>query len=144
MSNKKKYKSLFGAKGLITASQYLAERIILKRIHKKGLSLPDRFWASGDIQYKYWKNILISEKIKADKLLKKYDESCVIKALESHECKVILSLQNKKIYRVASELQKVKDTKEKVKEKVNIESVPVSSLPRKKTGKKSIIGRLND
>lgn len=144
MSHKKKYKSQFGASGLITASQFLAECIILRRIKKKGLSLPSRFWTYNNIEYKYWKNALKSEVIKANALLKKYDESCVIQAFNSNECKVILSLQNKKIYRVASELQKRKDTKEQIKEKTDIEFVPASSLPRKKTGKKTVIGRLND
>ena len=143
MSNSKKYKSIYGSENLLTAAQYLAELIAKRRSKKKGLSLPDRFWSNNGTEYKYWKNVIVSENIHANKLLKKYDEDCVIKAFNSYECEKILSIKNKKLEEESRKNQKIKNDREKYKErneKRDLDENKVPSKPMKK--KKSKLGKL--
>lgn len=145
MSYKKKYKSIFGAAGLITAPHYLAEKIIKKRVDKKGLKIPDRIWDkkfSKDLEYKYWHGAYFGEYKKACVILKKYDEECVIKAIDSHECKLVLSLYNKNLERIIKDFQKVKEIKEKTREKNESFVSYKSKLPPKQKGNKSKLGKL--
>lgn len=145
MSYKAKYKSCLGATRLITAPNYLAEQIIHKRASKKGIRLPDAIWNPKyrkDLRYKYWCNAYMGEVTKAASLLKQFDEDCVIQALKSPECDVILSLQNEKLERKSRELQDKKTLAEKNKETVELNVVSPDTLPRKRLGKKSKLGKL--
>ena len=145
MFYKQKYKSIFGAKGLITAPNYLAEQIIKKRIDKKGISIPDCIWNprfKTSLLYKYWHGAYVGEMINALALLKQYDEDCVIHALESHECKAILSVTNEKLARISREKQEVKDRQEEFSEKNTITLTAVDSVPKPQKGKKSMRGKL--
>lgn len=145
MSYKKKYKSVFGAKGLINAPNYLAEQIIERRMNKKGLKLPDRIWDRKyrkDLQYKYWHGAYFGEVTHACKLLKDFDEDCVIQALDSHECKLILSVTNNTLRRVAREIQKVKEQRERFKERQELTIVATTSTPKPKRRTKSKLGKL--
>lgn len=145
MSYQKKYRSVFGARGLITAPNYLAEQIIKKRIAKKGIKIPQRIWDkkfAKDPEYKYWHGAYFGEYKKACAVLKKYDEDCVIKALDSYECKLVLSLHNKTFERVIKEIQKTKQIKEQVKEKVKTHVEYKNKLPPKPKGQKSRLSKL--
>jgi len=145
MSYKKKYTSVFGARGLIDAPNYLAEQILLKRANQKDIKLPDGFWRkqySHNVMYKYWYSVYPGEVIKAKAILSKYDEDCVIQALNHPECKVILSLHNEKLERIARELQKKKELAEQNKEEVELNIVSPNTLPRKRLGNKSKLGKL--
>ncbi len=145
MSYKKKYKSIFGAKGLITAPNHLAELIVQKRADKKGLKIPDRIWDKQfktSLQHKYWHSAYMGELTHSYALLKKYDEDCIIEAFNSFECKPILTLRNSKLSRVAGQLQEKKDLAESVREKNELNIVSNTALPRKKQGKKTRLGKL--
>jgi hypothetical protein len=136
---------MFGAKGLITAPHYLAEKIIKKRIEKKGITIPNRIWDKKflkDLEYKYWHGAYFGEYKKACEILKKYDEDCVIKAIDSYECKLVLSLYNQTFERIIKELQKVKAQKESIKEKVENFISFKSELPKKQPGTKSRLSKL--
>ena len=126
---KRKYTSIYGAKNLLTAAQYLAELIIEKRSKKQNEKLPSRFWTLPE--YKKWKLILQSENIHACELLKKYDEDCVINGFNCYECDVILTLKNKKLDMASQRFQKEKDKVEKVKEIVELNTTTIDVLPRK-------------
>jgi len=145
MSYQKKYKSIFGANGLITAPNHLAEIIIKKRINKKGIKIPSRIWDkkfAKDPDYKYWHGAYFGEYKKACAVLKKYDEECVVKAIESYECKLVLSLYNKTFERVIKELQKQKHIKEKTKERIKPIVTYKNKLPPKQKGTKSRLSKL--
>lgn len=145
MSYKKKYKSMFGAKGLITAPNYLAEKIVKKRADKKGLRLPNRIWDrkySRDLQYKYWHGAYFGEYKKACDVLSRHDEGCVIKAIDSYECEKILSLYNQTFERVISEFEKIKEVKEQNREKIEQLASYKSEVAPKPKGNKSKIGKL--
>ena len=145
MSYKKKYKSIYGAKGLVNAPNHLAECIIKKRADKKGIKIPDRIWSKEfkrDLQYKYWHNAYFGELVHANALLDKYDESCIIEALHSYECNVILSLKNDKLARVARELHHKKKRAEQIREVNELHVVSPTTLPRKKSGTKTKLCKL--
>lgn len=145
MSNKKKYQSILGAKGLITASNYLAELIIKKRSDSKGIKLPNRIWSEQfkkDIRYKYWHNSYFGELVHACSLLKKYDMDCILSALNSPECKVILSLKNVKLDRIAQEYQEKKKLEDTTQEKISLVTTDINSQPRPKLGVKNKLSKL--
>ena len=142
MSNKAKYKSIYGSTRLLRVEQYLAELIIKRRADKKGLRLPDKFWTIKDIQYKYWKNALASEIIHGSKIAKQYDSDCIIKAFNSYECQVILTLKNSKLDRIANDLQKKKDLAKQVREINPLEVVSPDEKPRQPIGRKNKLGKL--
>jgi hypothetical protein len=146
MSHKKKYPSIFGASGLITAAHYMAERIIKRRVDKKGVRIPDRIWQpqfKNNLRYKYWHNAYFGQVTHANNLLKEFDEECLIDAFNSHECQVILSVTNGTLKRVARDKEEVKAIKEAAKEAVTIVTTStdkVGDIKLKK--KKSKLGKL--
>lgn len=146
MSYKKKYKSIYGAVGLVTAPNHLAELIIKKRADKKGLKIPNQIWSpkfkDKTSPYKYWYNAYFGELVHAASILKKYDEDCVIEAFHHHECLLILSLRNAKLTRISNELQQKKNLFESTKEKNKLNIVSANTLPRKTAGQKSKLGKL--
>jgi len=145
MSNKKRYKSIFGAKGLITAPNYLAELIIQKRADLKGIKIPPRIWGpqyKKDIRYKYWHNAYFSELNHAHALCKDFDATLLITAFNDFECKPILTLKNAKLTRIANQLKQKKELAESIKEKNVLNVVSADTTPRKKQGKKNKLGKL--
>lgn len=146
MSYQKKYKSILGADDLINAPNYLAEQIIVKRAKQKGIKLPNKIWDKkfkNKLEYKYWHNAYIGEVIHATKILKEFDESCVIKALDSYRCKPILTLKNQKLRAEAKELQNKKEQQELIKEEIVVNKAPVNTRPRRPlSGTKTKLGKL--
>lgn len=133
MSYKKKYQSLMGAKGLITAPNYLAELIILKRANKKGINLPHRIWDKQfkGSEYKYWHNSYFGELVYASAILEQFDEDCVIEAFNHNECELILSLKNEKLYRISKEIQDKKTLLLATKEKIDLVIANPNSITKR-------------
>jgi len=146
MSYSKKYKSHLGAQGLITAPNYLAEFILLRHAENRGIKLPSRIWNktlySKSLQWKYWYGLYHGEMKRALALLKKFNLNHILKALNTGEGKVILSLQNKKLSRLVKDVTIQEEKNEKYKEKVELNIVEPTTLPRSYTNKKSKLGKL--
>ena len=94
------------------------------------------------LQWKYWYGLYSGERGRAIKLLEKFELNDIIKALETNEGKVILSLTNDKVPRLAKQAQTQRELMEKTAEKVELTEVTPYTLPRINKGKKSKLGKL--
>jgi hypothetical protein len=145
MSHKKKYESKLGAKGLITAPNFLAEFILLRHAKSRKNSVPQRIWDKKfkkDLRWKYWHSLYHGEMTRAAKLLKDFELKDVLTALNTDEGKVILSLSNNKIRRLTKQAQTQRELAEQTKEKVELNVVSGDTLPRRTNTKKSKLGKL--
>lgn len=146
MSNKKqRYPSHLGATRSIDAQNYLAEFILMRHAAAKGIKLPQRIWDkkfSKQLQWKYWYGLYNGERGRAIKLLAKFELKDIVKALETNEGKVILSLVNDKVPRLAKQAQAQREFTEKTAEKIELTEVTPNTLPRANKGKKSKLGKL--
>jgi hypothetical protein len=146
MSYSKKYKSHLGAQGLITAPNYLAEFILIRHAENRGIKLPSKIWSKklygSSLQWKYWYGLYHGELTRAYRLLKKYKLNYVLKALQTGEGKVILSLQNNKISRLTKEICEQEKKIEQYKERVELNIVKPNTLPRSSRSNKSKLGKL--
>ena len=146
MSNKQKYKSHLGATRDITAPNYLAEFMLLRHSTNRSIKLPDRIWDkkkySKNLQWKYWCGLYYGELKRASALLETYSLNDIIKALNTGEGKVILSLVNKKVRRLISDTKNTRELAEENKEAIELTVVTPDTLPRKPKGKKNKLGKL--
>jgi len=95
---KSKYKE-----GYITPSNYLAELIFEKRNEAfNSGKCPERFWAKESKLHGAYKGQVIA----AARLLKNYNADSIIKAINSHESKYILKLQDKKLIPIIEKFEK--------------------------------------
>ena len=145
MSDKKKlYASIYGALKPIRPDQYLVELIIQRRANKKGITLPNRFWADKNIQFEYWSKLFYSECKHAKPLFNKYDPECIIDAFQSFDCQYILSAANKQLDKVSREFQRRKDLLDSIKQDTEIVTVATNIVPNKPLGKKNKLSKLKD
>lgn len=136
----KKYASIYGAKKLVRADQFLVELIIQRRAQRQNIILPPRFWSNPAFQT--WTRIFGSELRHCKPLFSKYDAECIIDAYQSHECKSILSSTNKQFEKIIREFQRRKDLIKETQEKIEIVAQSVTELPRKPTGQKNKLSKL--
>jgi hypothetical protein len=87
----RKYESKYGAEGLITAAQFLAEEICQRIAKKENKVLGYRFWQKPE-----WKKIFQRQIVAANALLKEKDCLQIMSFLRSSKGKWILSLGLKK------------------------------------------------
>jgi len=92
-----KYKSIYSDKE-VTAAQYIAEFMCQKRAISLNIDLPLKFWLVD-----HWKKYYIYQIQLANKLLKKYSDKSIIKALRSDKAKNTFSLKSQFIERIIKE-----------------------------------------
>ena len=114
-----------------TSAQYMAELMCLRMAENSNEgSLGFKFWNKGK-----WKKTYQHQIIVANKLVKEFDESLLIQALNSREGQSIYSLRNKRLTEIAHKLKR-KPPKSQSPE------LPTSNplaKPKKPFGKKSRI-----
>lgn len=86
-SEASKYHSRY-SEGWVSASQYIVELICEKKARLANKDLPVRFW-----KLKEWASFFRSQIGTANKLLKKYDEKAIIRALKDKKAFRIYSLR---------------------------------------------------
>lgn len=84
----KKYPSKYSNGKLVSAAQYITELICEKKAKLNGQDLHHRFWVSKKWSL-YYRNQIGS----ANKLLNKYSETAIIRALNTNEAAKIYSLR---------------------------------------------------
>lgn len=125
---------------LISETQSLAEKIVVKHAKSKGINLPWKFWDNPD--YVKWGKKFIAQAKKASELLKKYKYEVIVEAINDKECRNIESLGALyKIIPVCDEIVKKRDALSKV-EGPNIREVDVNEKPRPLVGKKTMFSKL--
>lgn len=92
MANKRSESSTYPSKyspgGWVTAAQYIVEAICEKKAQQNQKDLPNQFW-----QLPEWAKYYRQQIVAANALLKKYDESAVVKALADKRAFRIYSLR---------------------------------------------------
>lgn len=84
----KKYPSKYSNGKLVSAAQYITEIICENKARLTGQDLHYRFWAS-----KKWSSYYRNQIGSANKLLEKYSETAIVKALGTREASKIYSLR---------------------------------------------------
>ena len=135
----KKYISKYSNGKEITAAQYITEIICEHWAKQNQKDLHYRFWSTSEQWQKHYKNQITS----ANKLLKKYSDKAIIKALNDSKAYKIYSLRDPFLLPIIEyyEKQLQENTESLTKEFVRKEQVKFSN---KKSGKKNIISRLKD
>ena len=103
-------------------------------------SLPYKFWNVKPWGWTFKRQLLL-----ANKLLKIYDETAVVKAINSDEFKRIFSLSNARAENIIEKYQAIVDTQNANLEKVEpITIKPQEDIIERKTtyGKKSLLSQL--
>lgn len=141
-----KYQSIFGADGLITGTQYIAEIMIQRNSNYNHVKLPDRFWT--DFSYQSWKKEFLRQKRRADALVNAgYEVAAILEALKQKKFSRCYSLFNKQLEMAIHEenrkLQLRKETQSKEEKQVEVTQETVIPLPQV-SGKKTNIGKLRD
>ena len=145
MSDKKKqYASIYGALKPIRPDQYLVELIIQRRSNKKGIKLPNRFWADKNIQFEYWSKLFFSECKHAKPLFERYDPECVIDAFQSFDCQYVLSAANQQLEKVVIEFQRRKNLTDQTKQEITLVTTDINIVPVKPSGKKNKLSKLKN
>lgn len=135
----KKYPSKYSNGKQISAAQYITELICEKKAKLEKKDLHYRFWLS-----KEWSVFFRNQIGSANKLLKKYDELAIIKALSCKETQKIYSLRAPHLVSIIDREQaKIEKEKSNVLNETIIKRVKNSSGNTYK-GKKNIINLLKD
>jgi hypothetical protein len=146
MSNKQKYPSHLGATRKITASNYLAEYIIIRHAASRNIKLPNRIWDkkrfSKNLQWRYWCGLYYGELKRASGLLEKFELNDILEALKDGPGKVILSLQNTKLKPLIVRAKEIRETIEANKETNELVIAEPTTLPRQSYGQKSKLRKL--
>ena len=125
-SDSRPYKSIY-KEGYITKGAYISEIIFEKRsIAFNSGKLPENFWND-----KKYTGQFKGQVIAANRLLKKYRDSSIIKALRDSRANFILKLQNEKLVPLIEEYEKNYKEKEITKEEKIMEK-PRKPLSKKK------------
>jgi hypothetical protein len=125
-SDSRPYKSIY-KEGYITKGAYISEIIFEKRsIAFNSGKLPENFWND-----KKYTGQFKGQVIAANRLLKKYRDSSIIKALRDNRANFILKLQNEKLVPLIEEYEKNYKEKEITKEEKIMEK-PRKPLSKKK------------
>lgn len=122
-----------------TAAQYIAEIVCQRQAEKDNVGTPAyKFWNTEK-----WKKSYTHQIILANRLVKKYDERAIVKALKSARGKSIYSLRfpglEDLIKKEQETLKRSDDT-----ESIDIKDIDTNSKPRKPFGNKSPFSKLRD
>ncbi len=120
-----------------TCAAYVAEIMCRKNAENKNQgSLPYKFWNK-----KPWDWTFKRQLFAANKLIKKFSEAAVVKAIHSNEFRGVFSLNHPKVVGVISKYQLLLD-EEKNKPKQEIKAKPNAKRRKKSYGKKNILDKL--
>ena len=120
-----------------TCAAYVAEIMCRKNAENKNQgSLPYKFWNK-----KPWDWTFKRQLFAANKLIKKFSEAAVVKAIHSNEFRGVFSLNHPKVVGVISKYQLLLD-EEKNKPKQEIKAKPNAKRRKKSYGKKKILDKL--
>jgi hypothetical protein len=100
-------------------------------------SLPYKFWNT-----KPWDWTFLRQKIAADKLIKQYGESVVMKAVTSTEFEKIFSLNNKRCVSIIEKYAKIQEAIKEEPPKQEIEAKETPELRKRTFGKKKSLNKL--
>lgn len=135
----KKYPSKYSNGKQVSAAQYITELICEKKAKLEKKDLHYRFWLN-----KEWSAFFRNQIGSANKLLKKYDELALIKALSSKEAQKIYSLRAPHLGAIIDrEQSKIELEKQKTESFNTIKRVKDSS-GNTHNGKKNILNLIKD
>jgi hypothetical protein len=86
-SEKSRYPSIYAKGSYVTAAQFLGEMTCKRAAYKENKELPQKFW-----DLPKWRKFLVWQIALANKLLKKYDDKVIFKALRDPKGRNIYSL----------------------------------------------------
>ena len=104
MSNK--YPSKYSNGKMVSAAQYITEIICEKKAKLSGQDLHYRFWST-----KKWSAYYRNQIGSANKLLEKYSEIAIVKALNTGEASKIYSLRAPHLIPIIEQQEKILETK---------------------------------
>ena len=135
----KKYPSKYSNGKLVSAAQYITEIICENRAKMLKKDLHYRFWVS-----KEWSSYYRNQIGSANKLLEKYTDISIIKALNNPRASKIYSLRAPHLLPIIEEEQKIIESQNKVfsKEINRIEKPKFQS--KKNISSNSILSKLKD
>jgi len=133
-TNKCCFESRHGG-GWITPAAYLVELICEKSAKKDKKALPNKFWSLLE-----WKKSFRLQILHANKLLKKYDITPIVKSLNKREARNVYSLGANFILEplIQIEQKKYDETIKSLAKTWTKKPVPKDTKPRKKFQKRSI------
>lgn len=137
-TEKSKYPSRYSPQGYVHAAQYITELICEMKAKKDGGELPVKFWTLSKWNKYYKYQITL-----ANKLLKKYSESCVISAMRDSRSKKTYSLRSPVLINIIEECIEKDKAAEKVKKDVKYDFKKKETFESNNT-KRSIISKLRD
>jgi hypothetical protein len=133
-----KYPSRYSNDKFVSAAQYITEMICEKKAKMDKQDLHHRFWTN-----KVWAGFFRNQIASANKLIKKYGEKAVIRALKNPKCEKIYSLRAPHLVPIieqeASMLEKENNTLTK-----NLERKDNISHRQNIKGKSNILSKLED
>jgi hypothetical protein len=135
----KKYISKYSNNKEVSAAQYITELICENRAKKENLDLHYRFWVNAE-----WASYYRNQIATAYKLVKKYDDIAIIRALKSQKAAKIYSLRAPHLGPIIEEEQKKLDSENKnLTLNLNrVENIKFGSKTKKRT--KNIFSKLKD
>lgn len=135
----KKYISKYSNNKPVTAAQYITELICENKAKRDKTDLHYRFWLNNKWSL-YYRNQIAS----ANKLLEKYSDSAIVKALKDDQASKIYSLRAPHLIPIIEQQQKILDSQNTqiTKDLTRIKDVKFET--NKKTSSKSIINKLKD
>lgn len=135
----KKYISKYSNNKEVGAAQYITELICENKAKKDKLDLHYRFWLN-----KEWASYYRNQISSAYKLVKKYDDVAIVRALKNPKAIKIYSLRAPHLIPIIEEEQTKLDNENKnlTIELTRIEDVKFSSVPKSRT--KNIVSKLKD
>jgi hypothetical protein len=135
----KKYISKYSNNKPVTAAQYITELICENKAKRDKTDLHYRFWLNNKWSL-YYRNQIAS----ANKLLEKYSDSAIVKALKDDQASKIYSLRAPHLIPIIEQQQKILDSQNTqiTKDLTRIKDVKFEI--NKKTSSKSIINKLKD
>jgi hypothetical protein len=136
MSNQ--YPSKYSNGKLVSAAQYITEIICEKKAKLTGQDLHHRFWASAKWAA-YYRNQIGS----ANKLLKKYSETAVVKALNTPEASKIYSLRAPHLLPIIEQQQKILESQNQTLS-IELDRKENKTYKVNNTDKKNIVSKLKD
>lgn len=132
-----KYPSRYSNGKSITAAQYITELICENKAKKDGVDLYYRFWTN-----KQWSKFYRDQIATANKLVNKYSDKAIIRALSDVKAKKIFSLRAPHLLPIIEEKQSLLDTENQILSKELNRTVDSKGRNTKKTN--NILDKLRD
>jgi hypothetical protein len=139
-TDKSKYKHVTTG-DYCTCAAYVAELMCLRIAEYKGISgLPYKFWNIKPWDWTFKKQMML-----ANKIIKKYGEKCLVKAVNSQELKRAFSLNHPLVEQVLIKTKESLDTIDEIQSQIKVENNIETTTTRKTSfGKKSIFNKLRE